>query len=117
MFTPRRKIALGVAGFGVVALIGGSVFGSQAKGFQDDAFALCPDPAMPCARAIEANDLISQGHSRATLANVSFGLGVAALASGAVLWFLGAPEKPEGRVTVIPRVGPAVAGVDVGVSF
>src|SRR5207244_7577838 len=50
MFTGKRKLALGVAGVGVVAIGAALVLGTQAKGFQSDAYALCPNPAMACPR-------------------------------------------------------------------
>jgi hypothetical protein len=43
-FTGKRKLALGLAGVGLVAIGGGVVLGMSATGLEDDAFALCPDP-------------------------------------------------------------------------
>ncbi len=114
-FTTRRKLAIGVAGGGVGMILLGGLFGAQAKGLQDDAYALCPQPAM-CAMADAANDKIEAGRSKALLANIGYGAGAALLAGAAVLWFTGAPESPEARVSVIPRVG-GDAGVDVLVRF
>lgn len=113
MFTPKRKIALGVAGVGVVSIGVAIALGIQAKGFQDDAYALCPDPSMPCARADEANALMDKGRTRATMTNVAYGIGGAALIGAAVLWFVGAPSSSEGRVSVTPRAN----GVDLAVRF
>jgi hypothetical protein len=117
MFTGKRKLAVGVAAVGVVALAGGVVLGLQARGMRDDAFALCPDPATPCPDGDRANDLISSGRSRALLANVSYGVGGAALIGAGVLWFLGAPVTPERRIAVIPHAGAASAGLDLRVRF
>jgi len=118
MFTTKRKVALGVAGVGVLAFVGGAVFGTQASGFEDDAFALCPDPATPCANASQAQAALDKGQSRALLANVSYGVGVAAIAGAAVLWFTGGPAATrESAVAITPRVGPTVAGVDLAVRF
>lgn len=116
MFTSKRKIALGVGAVGVVAIAGGVVLGMQAKGFQDDAYALCPDPATPCADGNRANDLIDSGHSRALFANVSYGVGAVALIGAGALWFMGAP-KPESTVAVTPRASSNTAAVDVTVRF
>ena len=113
MFTSKRKVALGVAGVGVVAIGAAIVLGIQAKGFQDDAYALCPTPSMPCVRGDEANDLMETGRSRALGANIAYGVGGAAVVGAVVLWFIGAPSASEGRVAVTPRAN----GLDVAVRF
>ncbi len=118
--TPRRKIALGAAGVGVVALAGGLVFGMSAKGLQDDAFALCPDPEIACADSAAAQDKLEQGQSKALLANIAYGVGAAAVIGAGVLWFTGAPRSEParvGRATVRPIVRPGYSGVDVLVRF
>jgi hypothetical protein len=117
MFTTQRKVALGVAGLGVAAIAAGVVLGIQAKGAQDDAYALCPNPATPCADGDRANELIDKGHSRALMANISYGVAAASLIGAGVLWFVGAPAKPEAAVAVIPRAGVGTAGLDVMVRF
>ncbi len=118
MFTTKRKVAIGVAGVGAVALIGGVVFGAQAKGLEDDAFALCPDQSTPCTDGDRANDLISRGKSRAMLANVSLGVGAAAVIGGVVLWFVGAPvASRETSVSIIPSASATSAGLDLEVRF
>lgn len=117
MFTSKRKIALGVAGVGVVALAGGIVLGMKAKSLQDDAYGLCPDPAMPCADGDKANDLIDQAHSKALIANISYGVAAGALIGAGVLWFIGAPHTSESRVAVVPHVSPTTAAIDMTVRF
>jgi serine/threonine-protein kinase len=76
------------------------ILGTQAKGFQDDAYALCPSASSPCANADAANDLMEKGRSRALGANIAYGVGAAAVVGGAVLWFVGAPRATESRVAV-----------------
>lgn len=115
-FTGKRKIALGLAGVGLVAIGGGVVLGLSAKGLEDDAFALCPDPAVPCADAAEAQDLTDRAGTRALFANVAYGVGGAAIVGAAVLWFTGAPTKSD-RVAVAPRLGTGFTGVTVRVGF
>ena len=118
MFTPRRKIAVGVAATGVAIIAVGAVFGMQAKGLEDDAYAKCPDPAQPCDDYMAAQDLIGQAASKGTIANVALGVGAAAVVGGAVLWFMGAPSQPKrDAIAVQPRLGGAYAGVDVAVRF
>ena len=113
MFTTKRKIAVGIAGAGAIVLAVGVVLGTQANGFEDDAYALCPDPSAPCANADQANDLIERGRSRALTANIAYGVGAAAVAGGVVLWFLGAPTTSESNVAVIPNG----RGLDLAVKF
>jgi hypothetical protein len=117
MFTGKRKIALGLGGAGLVAIGVGALFGTKASGSKSDAFALCPDPNTPCSHSDQANQLIKDGQSQALIANISYGVGAAAIIGGAVLWFTGAPEKASaGRVSVRPRIGPS-PGIDVSVRF
>lgn len=117
IFTTKRKIALAVAGVGVAAIAGGVMFGTQAKGLEDDAFALCPEPGTPCADAPAAQDKIDQGQSKALLANIAYGVGGAAVIGAAVLWFTGAPPAEPARVGVRPTLRPGYSGVDVTVRF
>ena len=112
MFTTRRKIALGVAGAGVIGVVTGVVFGVSAKHDQDDAYKLCPTAATPCAQADQANALLKSGRSRALEANVAFGIGAAVAIGAGVLWFTGAPDRENPRrVSVVPSVAPGEAGV------
>jgi hypothetical protein len=116
-FTGKRKIAVAAAGIGLAAIAGGVVFGMQAKGLEDDAFVLCPDPAVPCADAPEAQDKLDSGRSKAMLANIAYGVGGAAVIGAAVLWFTGAPKAEPARVGVHPTLRPGYSGVDVTVRF
>ena len=117
MFTPKRKIALGVGGVGVAAIAVGIVFGLQARSDKNDAFELCPDPATPCADGNKASALTRDGHSKALAADAAYGVGAAALIGAGVLWFLGAPTEADRGVAVAPRVGHGVAALDVMVRF
>jgi hypothetical protein len=105
LFTPKRKIAVGLAGASVVTLIVGSVLGVSAKGKQTDAHTLCPDPSTPCAGADLANQLESSGHTRAIIANVMFGTAAVAAIGAGVLWALGRPETST-KISVVPSVTP-----------
>lgn len=117
-FTSKRKAALGVAGVGVLALAGGLVMGMQAKGLEDEAFMLCPDPEMPCANAPQAQDKLDSGRSKALLANIGYGVGGAAIVGAAVLWFTGAPKAASSeRVGIHPTLAPGYSGIDVQVRF
>lgn len=116
-WTTKRKIAagLGVAGVGVAVV--GAVLGSKSKSLDDDAYKLCPSPSEPCADAARANKLNDDARSKATQANIAFGVGGALVASGVVLFIIGGPAKQEEqRISVAPRLG-SVNGVDVSVRF
>jgi hypothetical protein len=115
--TTRRKIAISAGGVGVGAMVTGVVLGLQSRGLDHDTFARCPSPSEPCRVALEANDLNRRARTRATQANIAFGVaGGAAIAAG-ILWLAGAPES---RVQVAPRLDPRtgdVAGLDLSVRF
>jgi hypothetical protein len=118
MFTTRRKIALGVAGASVISIAAGVVIGTTAKGKQDDAFKLCPDPAMVCSKAVEANALIQSSHNWALGANIAYGVAAATAIGAGVLWFTGAPKSESApRVSVVPSLVPGEPGVLVRGSF
>jgi hypothetical protein len=105
VWSGKRKLALGIAGGGVVALAVGGLLGTSAKRKQDDAHALCADPQIACDEADRANELIESGHNRAIGANVAFGIGAAALIGGGLLWVTGAPERRR-QVAIEPVVSP-----------
>ncbi len=115
--TGKRKIALAVAGVGVLAAGGGILLGLQAKGFESDARELCPEN--PCgANAESANAVKSKAESRALFANIAYGVAGAAVITAAVLWITGAPEgktevKLDDETSLAPVLSPDVAGVAV----
>jgi len=114
MFTMRRKVALGVAGGGVISAIAGVALGLSANANQDDAYKLCPSMATPCAQADRANALLRTGRSRAVEANVALGLGAAAAIGAGVLWFTGGSEPEHARrVSMIPHVARGESGITV----
>ncbi len=108
MLTGRRKVALGVAGVGLLGAAAGLFFALQVRGFEDDALALCPDN--PCgANAAAGNAAREKAVSRARLANVSYGVAGVAVIAAAVLWLTGAPESR----TVAPAVSDDSAGITI----
>jgi hypothetical protein len=94
-FTTKRKVAVVLYVVGVGAVVTGALLGHSATGKHDDAFALCPDPAMACARASDADSLISSAHTRALEADVAFGAGALAAIVATTLWLTGSPEHPN----------------------
>jgi hypothetical protein len=113
MFTLRRKVAIGAAGASV-----GAVLGESSRTKTNDAFKLCPDPAVMCVQAVQANALIESSRRRSLEANIAFGAGAAAAIAAGVLWLTGAPdaESPR-RISVVPRVAPGETGLVVQRTF
>jgi tetratricopeptide (TPR) repeat protein len=110
-WTTKRKIAIGFALGGVIGIGAGTVFALQNRGYKDDAARLCPSD--PCANADEANALSDRASTRATLANVSFGVGAGLVAGAVVLWFVGAPSTTNDRAdesAFVPHITSSFAG-------
>ncbi|TMQ19259.1 MAG: hypothetical protein E6J91_06505 [Deltaproteobacteria bacterium] len=105
-FTRKRQIAIGVAAGGVVALGVGIGFGIKASSLHNDAVATCPPAACSPAAARDAQNKNDRARKDAMFANVGYGVAGAAIAAGAVLWFLGKPESPT-AVAIAPQLGAA----------
>jgi tetratricopeptide (TPR) repeat protein len=105
--TPRRKIALGVAGVSVVALVGGAILGTQAKGLEQEAHDACT--MVICVDYAEANQALDDARSKARLANIGYGVAIAAGAGAAVLWLTGGPKHDDG-LAIAPQIAPGLAG-------
>jgi serine/threonine-protein kinase len=88
-----RPIALGVAGVGLVAIGVGSVFGVTAMSKWNDSNAHCPSSVCDAQGVASAHD----AKSAAVISDVTIGVGLAAVAAGAVLYFLGAPKTVQAR--------------------
>jgi tetratricopeptide (TPR) repeat protein len=117
-WTGKRKLAVGLALGGVAALGAGTVFAVQNQGYKDDASKLCP--SSPCDKADQANALSDRAGTRATLANISFGVGAGLVAGAVVLWFVGAPSPMHGNsdeAAIIPQVSPGFSGIAYSGSF
>jgi hypothetical protein len=93
-WTGRRKLAVGLAAGGAVALATGSVLGVLSNRKRSDAEALCPDPRDPCDSADRANELSASASNLAIGADVAFGLAAGAATAAVILWMTGAPERP-----------------------
>lgn len=101
-FTKRRKVALGIAGGGVLIAGVALGFGLDARGLRDDALAACPPESCTVEAAARAQSKNDRARSRAVVANVGFAAAGAAVVAGAVLWFLSPPER-AGQVSVVPQ--------------
>lgn len=97
----RRTAALIVGGAGVVALGVGAVFGLKASSDWDAAQPHC-DAMLRCDP--EGISLHDDADTAATLADVSFGVGAAAVAVGAVLWLTTPSERSTARAAALSVV-------------
>ncbi len=110
----QRTIGLVVGGVGLVGIGVGAFFGFDAISKNDDAKALCPrgnvcdDP--------DGVTLTDDAKKAATISNIAFAAGGAALAGGVIL-YLTAPSKSSTALRVAPSLGPRQAGVSLGGRF
>jgi hypothetical protein len=105
----QRLIGLGTGGVGLAGLVVGSIFGLTSGSTWNHALSQCVgmDPRNCPPKAVQEG---SAAGSQATVSTVAFGLGAAALAAGAILYFT-APASPRlsGGLAIAP--GAAALGV------
>ncbi|MFT3700424.1 MAG: hypothetical protein QM831_45185 [Kofleriaceae bacterium] len=109
VFTTRRKIALAIGAVGAAAIVGGIVLGEGVQDSVHAAYALCPDPATPCANAAEARADLADARSHALYTNIAIGGGIAAIATGTILFFTGHREQQ-------PMVTANISSESVGIA-
>lgn len=112
-----RKVAIGSGALGVAGIAAGVVFALRSQSKNDEAFddGHCDQNNLCSPRGIQ---LVDDAKSAATLSYVSYGIGVAAVATGALLWFLGAPDEDEPgtagtEARIRPAFGPGIAGIEM----
>lgn len=100
----QRIAALGVGGLGLVGIGVGGFFGLSAQSSASDSNELC-NAKNVC--TTKGDDLRDQAKSKALVATIATGIGAAALAGAAVLWFTApAPSAaPRAERTTRPAVG------------
>lgn len=98
-----------VGGAGVVALGVGTVFGLKAMSNADDARDTCPKGICNSPAGETAAD---DAHTQATISNISFILGGAAVATGVVLYFV-LPTKHGTQVGMTPMVDQSTVGLSL----
>jgi hypothetical protein len=112
-WTPQRTLGLALGGVGVAAVVGGGILGLVAKGRYSDARGECTDAPSACPQS--AVDQSNSAYSLATAATVTFALGVAVAASGAVVFFTApkarASTEAPPSVALSPFFAPGVAGL------
>lgn len=105
---PVVPIVLG--SIGVVGLGVGTYFGLKAISDASDARDLCPNGKCTEQRG---EDRMEDARSAATVSNVAVGLGLAAVASGVIVYWLQPGTPDTARVDVAPWVGLGTAGLAV----
>jgi tetratricopeptide (TPR) repeat protein len=109
-FTPKRKLAVGIGGLGVVAVGGGIALYFMARSDYDES-----------KRTVDDTKQVALWHSandKLLLSQVAAGLGVAALGTATFLWFTGKPTVTgESALTVAPTISPALTGLALAGTF
>ena len=103
-WTSTREISIATIAAGAMALGGGAYFGMHSQDLENRADKLCPMTTCPDSQGLRLND---DAQSAATKANVLYVLGGAAITTGVVLWFIGAPDEH-------PVLGPDLSTTSVG---
>ncbi len=112
-------IALGIGGVG---LIGGGVFSfltSSAQSRHDELLdKLNKGQPLSKSESEEVSTVLSNGKTFTIVQFVLYGIGAAAVGTGAVLYFLeGEESAPAGEAFFSPQIGPDNIGATVGFSF
>jgi hypothetical protein len=107
----QRTVGIVLAGTGVTSLIVGTVFALAAKSTHDDLAQMCVGNTCPAA----AVALLDQERAQSARANVALGIGLAALAGGAVVYF-SAPTSNSPQTGGGPRVASAPDPIRLGAS-
>lgn len=111
-FTAKRKLAIGLAGLGVVGVGGGIILYFNANNLQDKAEAEVDDD--------EQLRLHDDANQRLLFAQIAGGVGVLALGAATYLWLTGKPtviERSGTTVTLTPTFGPSHSGLSVVGAF
>ncbi|HEY8428449.1 MAG TPA: tetratricopeptide repeat protein [Sandaracinaceae bacterium] len=107
---------IAVGGAGLVLSVSGIVFGALALDARGRAQAACVtlDGTTLCDRS--ARDALEQDAVFAALADVGIVVGIAAIAAGAVLTFLGATSTGSESAALLPWIAPRADGGEAGVA-
>jgi hypothetical protein len=111
MWTTSRKVALGIGVLGAASLGTGIYFGLRAKDEQSRSDDLCPGSICDVPEGLRLND---KAQDSARTANILYVAGGVALATSAIVWIVGGPDK---EVRVTPTVGSGQAGISFGGKF
>ena len=104
--TSQRIAALAVGGLGIAGIGVGGFFGLSAQASLSDSKDACNDANYCTPRGVE---LRNSAGSKALVATVATGVGVAALATAAVLWFTAPKSSQLGQAPSTPNTAWALA--------
>lgn len=120
----QKTVAAVVGGVGVVGVVAGTVFFLNYQSKNDDAKDICPSGNdCPPGSANRHADLIDDARSARTLTYVGWGVGAAALAGAAALYFTApkteaAPTAARaGKLSFVPAVAPGHYCAELSGSF
>lgn len=102
----RRTIGVVIGGVGVASLGVGTVFGFLAGTAKSDASKLCTEAGTCTSTGVE---LVDDARSKAVVANLTIGLGLAAVAGGVVLYL----TAPRGSTAAHARLVPTGTGAAI----
>ena len=108
-----RTLSIGLVAGGGGAIAIATVFAVRSRTFQEQADQLCPKPRCPDAEGVKRNQ---RARTEGWIANVGWGLGAAAIATGIVTWTIGGKHEQDRAVSIAPAIG-AHTGVVVGGRF
>jgi hypothetical protein len=97
-------------GVGAVGIGVGSFLGLKALSSKSDAEKLCPNVAGKRTCPATADETLSSNTRNAVLADIGFGVGIAALAVGGYLLFSGGKAKETTAMQLQPSAGPRGGG-------
>lgn len=103
-----RKLSIGLVVGGGGAMAIATVFAVRSRTLQQQADQLCPLAKCPFQEGVDRN---RQARREGWIANVGWGLGAAAIATGIVTWTIGGKRNPDRAVSITPVLGdqPGVA--------
>jgi hypothetical protein len=112
-WSSQKTAAVASLGVGAVGIGIGAVFGLLASGSWSDADALC-GPGDPRQCTQEGAELGEDASTQALVSTIGFGVGLAGIGAGVVLWLTAPGDEAATAVRVSPRIGPTTAGVQLG---
>jgi hypothetical protein len=104
----QKTAGIALVGLGVVSIGVGSVFGVLAGSSWDSAKTKCGTGCAPGSDAYKDKDT---ANTNATVANIGFGVGLAALIGGGALWYFAPANTPAKAARISPLVGNGMLGL------
>lgn len=112
-WSTTRKVAVGFAAGGAIALGTGAYYGWRSRDLAAQSDERCPTTACEDPEGLRLND---RARAKALRANIAYAAGGAAAVTAVVLWLVGRPEAESRSFQVQPGVAGGV-GVTVAGSF